>query len=67
MQRTDATTITTDRRAGANSGLAEMAGSVVKETFMHLINFVPGDSEVLRIPPLRKPANRYRQVADNRP
>jgi len=50
---------TDDRRAATNSGLAEMAGSVVKETFVHLINFVPGDSEVLRTPPLRKPANRY--------
>lgn len=53
---------TKDRTTGHNSGLAEMAGSVVKATFVHLINFVPGDSEVLRIPPLRKPANRWQQV-----
>lgn len=50
--------ISGDRTTGYNSGLAEMAGSVRKETFVHLINFVPGDSEVLRTPPLRKPANR---------
>lgn len=39
----------------------EMEGIVVKGTFVHLINFVPGDSEVLRTSPLRKSAERYKR------
>jgi len=34
---------------------------VVKQTFVLLFNFVLGDSEVLRMPPLRQAATRYGQ------
>ncbi|MCC6721994.1 MAG: hypothetical protein IT243_07305 [Bacteroidia bacterium] len=50
---------TTEKEAHAhNKGLAEMAGEVVKQTVVLLINFVLGDSEVLRMPPLRQAPNR---------
>jgi len=41
-----------------NKGLAEMAGNVVKQTVVQLSNFVLGESEVLRMPPLRQAPNR---------
>jgi len=44
-----------------------MAGSVVKETFVHLINFVPGASAALQTPPLRKPASRCVQFLEREP
>ena len=34
----DTTPLQTDRRASANKGLKEMAGEVVNQTFVHLIN-----------------------------
>jgi hypothetical protein len=34
----DTTHLQTDRRASANKGLKEMAGEVVNQTFVHLIN-----------------------------
>lgn len=34
----DTTTLRTDRRATDNMGLKEMAGEVVNQTFVHLIN-----------------------------
>jgi len=53
---------TTEKEAHAhNKGLAEMAGEVVKQTVCYYLTFVLGDSEVLRMPPLRQAPNRYRQ------
>lgn len=50
-------TRTTEARTG-NMGLAEMAGAVVKQTLCYYQTFVLGDSEVLRMPPLRQAPNR---------
>lgn len=50
---------TTEKEAHAhNKGLAEMAGEVVKQTVVLIFNIVLGDSEVLRMPPLRQAPNR---------
>ena len=38
LSSNDTTTLRTDRRASANNGLKEMAGEVVNQTFVHLIN-----------------------------
>jgi hypothetical protein len=55
---------TTEKEAHAhNMGLAEMAGEVVKQTVCYYLTLVLGDSEVLRIPPLRQAAKRWTEMA----
>lgn len=47
------------RITGYNIGLAEMAGSVVNQSFCFYQTLVLIDSEVLLMPPLRQAINRY--------